>query len=72
MEETRSRSKEFARYRAIYEKNLVERHIHKNLEHPSPRFFLKNAQLPQTEKEMPDGGVPFVMPSISSIPKASI
>ncbi len=34
---------EFARYRQIYEKNLEERFIHKNFEHPSPRFFINKA-----------------------------
>ena len=51
---------QFARYRAIYEKNLDERYIQKNFEHPSPRFYLN-----QNIEFRP-------MPSISSIPKASI
>ena len=46
-------------FRAIYERNLEERFIHRNLDHPSPRFFLA---------QQADG---HWQQSLSSIPKAS-
>jgi len=37
-------SKDYAKYRAIYEKNFQERHVNKNLDHPSPRFFIHESK----------------------------
>ncbi|TNV82219.1 hypothetical protein FGO68_gene17690 [Halteria grandinella] len=51
-------SGDFARrYRAVYERDFEQRHILKNHEHPSPRFFISNDEAP---KPLPS--------SISTIP----
>ena len=63
---------EFTRYRHIYEKNLEERFIQKNFEHPSPRFFLNKGAPSNFETNRSIHAFQHPMPSISSIPKASI
>ena len=54
---------DYARFREIYSKNLEERIIQRQYEHPSPSFYINKAG---------GGGDQWhPMPSISSIPKIS-